>query len=69
MFIWPAPTGRQRDKRFASTARVAAIVGASQRAIQWWIKVGAIRAVRVGSRHKVSVDSLKAYLKGRAGGS
>ena len=64
--VYLALSGRQRDERFAPTIRAAVFAGVSQRTIQWWIEAGVIRAVRVGRRHRVSVDSLKAYLKGQA---
>ena len=57
---------QKRSEAFASTARAAEIAGLSQRTIQFWIEVGAIRALCVGRRYQVSLDSLKAYLRAKA---
>ncbi len=53
----------QREVRFADTARAAELIDRSQRTIQYWIEIGAIQAVAIGSKYKVDLDSLKEYLK------
>jgi excisionase family DNA binding protein len=60
-----AMSGKQRDEKFADTARAAEITGLAQRTIQMWIEIGAIRAVLIGKKYRVSLDSLTDYLKGR----
>ncbi|MEW6210674.1 MAG: helix-turn-helix domain-containing protein [Acidobacteriota bacterium] len=54
--------GEQREKRFADTARTAEITGLSRRTIQFWIEVGAIKAISIGRKYRVDLDSLTAYL-------
>ena len=56
---------KQREKKFASTERAAKIIGLSQRTIQLWVEAGLVRAVMIGRKYQVSLDSLKAYLKSR----
>jgi excisionase family DNA binding protein len=52
----------ERLDRFADTARTAEIVGMSRRTIQLWIELGQIRAVRVGKKYQVHLDSVHGYL-------
>ena len=52
----------ERRKRFADTAETAEIVGISRRTIQLWIELGQIRAVRVGKKYYVHIDSVHRYL-------
>ena len=59
---------RERLLRFADTARTAEMVGMSRRTIQLWIEIGQIKAVRVGSRYQVLVDSVHGYLGDCNGG-
>lgn len=56
---------KQREQRFADTASAAKITGLTQRTIQLWIEFGAIRAIPIGRKYKIDLDSLKAYLKSR----
>ncbi|MGH9765421.1 MAG: hypothetical protein ACREDR_17210 [Blastocatellia bacterium] len=56
---------RDRDRVFVSTARAAEFVGVAQRTIQQWVEFGFVRAVPIGRKYKVTVDSLKGYLKSR----
>lgn len=56
---------KERDERFADTARAAEIVGLSQRTIQLWIEIGLIRAFFLGGKYKICLHSLKGYLKSR----
>lgn len=58
----------QRDENFVETAGAAEIVGLSQRTIQWWIEIGAIRAIFLGGKYKVCLTSLKEYLRSRVEG-
>ena len=48
----------QRKSAFASTARAAEIAGLSQRTIQFWVQIGAVRAIHVGKKYQVDVRSL-----------
>lgn len=54
-----------RGKRFADTASAAELTNLSQRTIQFWIETGAIRAVSIGKKYQVDLDSLVDYLKRR----
>ena len=55
----------RRDQEFAETSRAAEIAGLSQRTIQLWIEMGAIRAIFVGGKYKILLESMKTYLKTR----
>lgn len=52
----------KRDQRFADTAITADLIGRSQRTIQLWIENGAIKAIPIGGKFKVDLESLKQYL-------
>ena len=52
----------ERLLRFADTARTAEMLGMSRRTIQLWIETGQIKAVRIGSKYQVLVDSVHGYL-------
>ncbi len=54
---------KRRARQFADTARVAHFVGLSQRTIQLWIEIGLIRAVRIGRKYQVDLQSVKAHLR------
>jgi excisionase family DNA binding protein len=56
-------TPRRRQESFIDTARAAEITGVSVRTIQLWVDVGAVRALAIGGRYRVVVESLKGYLK------
>lgn len=62
-FLTATPT--ERLGRFASTARTASLTGVSQRTIQLWIQIGAIRAVQIGEKYQVDLRSVKRYLEAR----
>lgn len=55
-----------RDDHFVDTASAAQFAGITQRTIQLWIESGDVRAVPIGKKYKVCLDSLRAYLKGQA---
>jgi len=61
-----AATPTERVGRFASTARTASLTGLSQRTIQLWIQIGAIRAVQIGEKYQVDLDSVRRYLQARS---
>jgi excisionase family DNA binding protein len=54
---------KRRAESFIDTAHAAEITGVSVRSIQLWIEIGAVRAIAVGGKYRVVLDSLKAYLK------
>jgi excisionase family DNA binding protein len=56
---------KQREQRFADTARAAELTGLTQRTIQLWIEFGAINAIPIGRKYKIDLDSLKLYLRSR----
>jgi len=53
----------QRKQRFADTAYVAEKYGVSQRTVQHWISNGLIKAVLVGGKYKVDLQSVEKYLQ------
>jgi excisionase family DNA binding protein len=53
---------RERERRFISTAHTAELTGLSVRTIQLWIETGALRAVPVGRKYRVDVESLRKHL-------
>lgn len=56
---------KERDGMFADTARAAEIVGLSQRTIQLWIEIGLIRALLLGGKYKICMNSLRDFLKSK----
>lgn len=52
-----------REKTFISTAQAARITGVSVRTIQLWIEYGTVRAILVGSKYRILLESLKAHLE------
>jgi excisionase family DNA binding protein len=56
---------KERENRFADTAHAAEMVGLSQRTIQLWIEIGLIRAILLGGKYMICLNSLKDYLKSR----
>lgn len=57
--------GKEREGLFADTARAAEIVGISQRTIQLWIEIGLIRAIQLGGKYKICLNSLRDFLKSK----
>jgi excisionase family DNA binding protein len=52
-----------RAEKFVNTSQAAQITGVSIRTIQLWIESGAVRAVIIGRKYKVVLDSLRAHLE------
>lgn len=61
-----AMTQERRNQKFPTTARAAAMVGMSQRTIQFWIHIGKFEAVFIGGKWRVNIDSLIEFLERRA---
>jgi excisionase family DNA binding protein len=57
---------KERRDLFADTARAAELTDLSQRTIQFWIETGAIRALSIGKKYQVYLESLDEYLKQQA---
>lgn len=57
---------KERSDLFADTARAAELTDLSQRTIQFWIETGAIRALSIGKKYQVYLESLRDYLKKQA---
>lgn len=55
-----------RAEKFVTTSQAAQIIGVSIRTIQLWIESGTVRAIVIGSRYRVVLDSLRAHLKVQA---
>lgn len=53
----------QRKRRFAGTACVAEKYDVSQRTVQHWISNGLIKAVLVGGKYKVDLQSVETYIQ------
>ncbi|MFQ5741093.1 MAG: helix-turn-helix domain-containing protein [Acidobacteriota bacterium] len=56
----------QRSRLFVDTSTAAEKTGLSQRTIQSWIELGNIKAVLIGKKYKVYVESLTDFLMRRA---
>ncbi len=52
-----------REKIFVNTAQAAKITGVSMRTIQLWIECGTVRAIIVGSKYRILLDSLRSHLE------
>lgn len=51
--------------RLYKLTEVEKILGVSHRTLQRWVTEGKLEAVKIGSRWKVSEDTLKAILEGK----
>jgi len=56
--LTPAP----REKIFINTAQAAKITGVSMRTIQLWIECGTVRAIIIGKRYRIVLESLREHL-------
>ncbi len=61
LYLSLPPTAR--DEKFVDTAQAAEITGVSIRTIQLWIENGAVRAIVIGRKYRVVLDSLRAHLE------
>jgi len=61
LYLSLPPTSR--GGAFISTAQAAKITGVSIRTIQFWIESGAVRAIVIGRKYRVVLESLKAHLE------
>jgi excisionase family DNA binding protein len=52
-----------REKVFVGSAEAAKITGVSMRTIQLWIECGAVRAIVVGRKYRIVLESLRGHLK------
>lgn len=52
-----------RERTFLNTAQAAEITGVSMRTIQLWIESGAVRAIVIGRKYKIVLQSLRAHLE------
>jgi excisionase family DNA binding protein len=52
-----------REEVFVNTAQAAKITGVSMRTIQLWIECGTVRAIAVGSKYRIVLESLRAHLE------
>jgi excisionase family DNA binding protein len=52
-----------REKMFITTAQAAEITGVSMRTIQFWIESGDIRAIVIGRKYRILVQSLRGHLE------
>jgi excisionase family DNA binding protein len=54
-----------RAKVFISSALAAEMTGVSRRTIQLWISCGAVRAIAVGRKYRIVLESLRDHLESR----
>jgi excisionase family DNA binding protein len=52
-----------RETMFITTAHAAEITGVSMRTIQLWLECGAVRAIVVGRKYRIVLESLRDYLE------
>lgn len=52
-----------RERAFICTAQAAKTTGVSIRTIQLWIESGAVRAILIGRKYRIVLESLKAHLE------
>lgn len=52
-----------REEVFGNTAQAARATGVSMRTIQLWIESGAVRAITIGRKYWIVLESLRAHLK------
>ena len=52
-----------REKIFVNTAQAAKITGVSMRTIQLWIECGTVRAIIVGRKYRILLESLRVHLE------
>lgn len=55
----------QRDALFAGTARAARITGVARRTVQFWVESGYIEAIVIGRKYKISLESLRLFMRSR----
>lgn len=61
LYLSLPPTSR--GGAFVSSAQAAKITGVSIRTIQFWIESGAVRAIVIGRKYRIILESLKAHLE------
>jgi excisionase family DNA binding protein len=52
-----------REKAFINTSTAAEITGVSMRTIQLWIENGAVRAIVIGRKYRIALESLREHLE------
>ncbi|HYO12365.1 MAG TPA: helix-turn-helix domain-containing protein [Thermoanaerobaculia bacterium] len=52
-----------REEVFINTAQAAEITGVSMRTIQLWIESGTVRAIVIGRKYRIVLESLRAHLE------
>jgi excisionase family DNA binding protein len=52
-----------RERAFISTAQAAEVTGVSMRTIQLWIESGAVRAIAIGRKYRIVLESLRTHLE------
>lgn len=54
----------KRKELFTDTAGAADRIGVSQRTIQSWVDAGLVRAIPIGKKFQVQLDSLLSHVRG-----
>jgi excisionase family DNA binding protein len=52
-----------REGTFINTTSAAELTGVSMRTIQLWIESGAVRAIIIGRRYRIVLESLRVHLE------
>jgi excisionase family DNA binding protein len=55
-----------RKNMFITTSQAAEFTGVSMRTIQFWIERGAVRAVMVGRKYRILIQSLREHIEDQA---
>ena len=58
-----------RELVFIDTSYAAKMTGLSMRTIQLWIEGGAVRAIVIGRKYRIVLESLKTHLKNQMNGT
>lgn len=64
--LWLSLPADGRDRDFAGTSRAADLVGVALRTMQDWVNGGIIPSVRIGSRYRVHLPSMRKVLEARS---
>lgn len=61
LYLSLSPTNR--DEVFISTVQAADLTGVSMRTIQLWAECGTVRAILIGRKYRILLESLREHLR------
>jgi hypothetical protein len=64
--LWLSLPADGRDREFAGTSRAADLAGVAIRTMQDWVSGGIIPSVRIGSRYRIHLPSMRKVLEARS---